>query len=350
LIDLLLETTVERLEIDDNGRTVQRAALVSSSGGRFAATAETFVLACGAIENARLLLSSPDADGCPLGNRHDNVGRYFMDHLSVDSGLLVPMHGGTISAEVFSARQAPDGGRYQPMLWLGDELIERAGLLNAAFWVEEIDPRYLAPGVGAARRVRAAWHGRPRHGLWRASARAAAGTPDLLAYAAGRIRRSARRVVAMRILTEQAPNRRSRVRLSSRRDRLGRRRVDIEWKVTDSDLDVIDAHQSVLGGLLEERGVARLTHRFDRRSHPSPIMSNFHHLGTTRMHRDARLGVVDADGAIHSMTNVYVTGGSVFPTGGYLNPTLTIIALAARLADTIARRSSPAVLSLPTRS
>ena len=70
-------------------------------------------------------------------------------------------------------------------------------------------------------------------------------------------------------------------------------------------------------------------------------MSNYHHLGTTRMHGDPRRGVVDADGRVHSMTNVYVAGSSVFPTGGYLNPTLTILALAIRLAETICRRWAP---------
>jgi choline dehydrogenase-like flavoprotein len=47
---------------------------------------------------------------------------------------------------------------------------------------------------------------------------------------------------------------------------------------------------------------------------------------------DARFGVVDADGRVHGVPNLYVTGGSVFPTAGYVNPTLTIVALASRLA------------------
>ena len=73
-------------------------------------------------------------------------------------------------------------------------------------------------------------------------------------------------------------------------------------------------------------------------------MSNFHHLGTTRMHRDPQRGVVDPDGSVHSTTNLYVAGGSVFPTGGYLNPTLTILALAFRTAATIRQRWTPITL------
>jgi choline dehydrogenase-like flavoprotein len=61
-----------------------------------------------------------------------------------------------------------------------------------------------------------------------------------------------------------------------------------------------------------------------------------HHLGTTRMHRDPRRGVVDPDGRVHGTANVFVVGSSVFPTGGYANPTLTVVALALRLADHLA--------------
>jgi choline dehydrogenase-like flavoprotein len=51
------------------------------------------------------------------------------------------------------------------------------------------------------------------------------------------------------------------------------------------------------------------------------------------MHADPRQGVVDANARVHGTSNVYVAGSSVFPTGGYANPTLTIVALSIRLAD-----------------
>ena len=55
-------------------------------------------------------------------------------------------------------------------------------------------------------------------------------------------------------------------------------------------------------------------------------------MGTTRMDANNRRGVVDADGRVHGMANLYVAGSSVFPTSGAANPTLTIVALALRLA------------------
>jgi choline dehydrogenase-like flavoprotein len=69
-----------------------------------------------------------------------------------------------------------------------------------------------------------------------------------------------------------------------------------------------------------------------------PDPNAHHHAGTTRMHEDARRGVVDGDGRVHASDNLYVAGGSIFPSAGFANPTLTIVALALRLADHLKER------------
>jgi choline dehydrogenase-like flavoprotein len=53
------------------------------------------------------------------------------------------------------------------------------------------------------------------------------------------------------------------------------------------------------------------------------------------MHVDEKQGVLDEHGAVHGMSNLFVAGTSTFPTGGYINPTLTAIALTIRLAERI---------------
>ncbi len=341
IIDLVLNASVRTIELDPDGAAADSVAMVCPGGNRFSVTAKTFVLACGGIDNARILLASPGRDGRGVGNEHDNVGRYFMDHLSIDTGIIEPV-GPAISADVFGHHSSPTG-RYQPMLWLGGEWTTRAGLPNAAFWVDEIDPAYVSAGIGAARKLRAAYNSFPRRDLAKHSVGTLRGSPQLAAFATRRILRqpSRRRILAMRIMTEQLPDRESRILLSPRLDKLGIPRVDLDWRITAADLEVVVAHQQLLGRLLEDRGVARLTSRFDPAEHPSPIMSNFHHLGSTRMHVDPEHGVVDAECRVHTVANLYVVGGSVFPTGGYLNPTLTIIALAIRAADAIVRDHRP---------
>jgi choline dehydrogenase-like flavoprotein len=73
--------------------------------------------------------------------------------------------------------------------------------------------------------------------------------------------------------------------------------------------------------------------------HPPAVFGNWHHLGTTRMHRDPSRGVVDENCRVHEMSNLYIAGGSVLPTGGYANPSLTIVALSLRLADHLRSRA-----------
>jgi choline dehydrogenase-like flavoprotein len=78
-------------------------------------------------------------------------------------------------------------------------------------------------------------------------------------------------------------------------------------------------------------------HETDAEGWPVCIVPSSHHLGTTRMSTNPRRGVVDQNCQIYGVGNAYVAGGSVFPTAGVANPTLTIVALAVRLADHIKR-------------
>jgi choline dehydrogenase-like flavoprotein len=68
-----------------------------------------------------------------------------------------------------------------------------------------------------------------------------------------------------------------------------------------------------------------------------PVFGNWHHIGTTRMHDSPTEGVVDVNGRVHGVDNLYIAGSSVFTTSGCSNPTLTLVALALRLGDHLAR-------------
>ncbi len=61
-------------------------------------------------------------------------------------------------------------------------------------------------------------------------------------------------------------------------------------------------------------------------------------MGTARMADDPARGVTDAAGRVHSTENLYVCGSALFPSSGYANPTLTIVALALRQAEHLAER------------
>jgi hypothetical protein len=139
---------------------------------------------------------------------------------------------------------------------------------------------------------------------------------------------------------EQFPDYERRITLGERRDSLGRAVPALRFFVSDAELDSLERTQEIIRAELAHLGVGALSTTRDlvgagdiRESmHPSA----HHHLGTTRMDANTKRGVVDPNGRLHGSGNVYVTGGSVFPTVGYVNPTLTIVALAARLGSHIA--------------
>ena len=138
---------------------------------------------------------------------------------------------------------------------------------------------------------------------------------------------------------EQSPKRDSRVTIGQDRDRLGMPVAELDWRVRRADLTNIRKSLETIGGALAALGAGRLHLPTDPdMAWAQRIVGSWHHMGTTRMHADPREGVVDADCRVHSVPNLYIAGSSVFATGGYANPTLTIVALALRLADHLAGR------------
>ena len=138
---------------------------------------------------------------------------------------------------------------------------------------------------------------------------------------------------------EQAPNPASRVVLSTEKDAWGIPIADLDWQFTELDKRSIRTFYHILGEQIGQADVGRvqvldwLIDETDNTTWPAFLGGGFHHMGTARMHDDPRQGVVDANCKVHGLANLFVTGGSAFTTAGAANPTLTIIALAIRLAD-----------------
>jgi choline dehydrogenase-like flavoprotein len=121
-------------------------------------------------------------------------------------------------------------------------------------------------------------------------------------------------------------------------DDLGQRRIVLDWRLNGIDKKSLRRAHELLGIELGRAGLGRFRVELDEALEwPEHLAGGSHHMGTTRMHRDPKQGVVDANCRVHSLSNLYVSGSSVFPTVGYSNPTLTIVALALRLADHLRR-------------
>jgi choline dehydrogenase-like flavoprotein len=137
---------------------------------------------------------------------------------------------------------------------------------------------------------------------------------------------------ALNLNWEQVPNPASRIRLSSQgKDVFGDPDVFVDWHWLQTDRDTITfAFDSVADelcalGLYEKTGAP-----LNRQPAPGD-----HHMGATRMAFSPSDGYVDENCTVHGVPNLHVASCSVFPTSGVSNPTLTIIALAVRLADHI---------------
>ena len=131
---------------------------------------------------------------------------------------------------------------------------------------------------------------------------------------------------------EQQPNPASRVTLTGAQDALGMRRAHLSWQLTDADRDGMHRTLRLFGRTLGQHGLGRLRTRILADSALPGGAGGCHHMGTTRMSVGPRDGVVDADCRVHTCPNLFIAGSSVFATGGYANPTFTVVALALRLA------------------
>ena len=123
-------------------------------------------------------------------------------------------------------------------------------------------------------------------------------------------------------------------------DALGLPRPVLRWEPTRTDIDGIKETVQHIGRICGETGLARVQLE-DHDDDPYwGLTTAWHQLGTTRMARSETSGVVDADCRVFGTSNLYMAGGSVMPTPGRANPTLTIVALSLRLADHLASEVS----------
>jgi choline dehydrogenase-like flavoprotein len=339
--------------LTDARHHVDRVQVGCVQGNEFSVRARAFVLAAGGLETTRLLLLSDDAHPNGLGNDHDLVGRFYLSHLTGDLGEVeLRPHGGRV---LWGYETTGDGVYCRRRLGIDPACQQAGGLLNFAAILDRPapdDPDHgdgvlsavyltkLARGraTGASRGQVAAHLGnvfRDAGGVARSSAR----------WARGRLL-SARRLPSLlpdldgnrftlHFDAEQAPNPDSRVRLDDRLDRFRLRRLKVDWRFSDADVDSVVRSSQVLEQALHQAGIGRMLldpEARRRRVHELASVGS-HHLGTTRMASDPARGVVDANCRVHGLDNLWIASGSVFATASFARPTLTIVALAIRLAD-----------------
>ncbi len=321
-LSLYLHANVLRVVLRENGVSVKHLEVARDDGERLRVEARFYVLALGGIENSRLLLVSDNVNPKGVGNDRDLVGRYFMDHPVFPVATVATSRPDTVLTQSLN-RSTKEWHTYR----LSDEKQGRLGLLNCGLGVDVVgrvdDPRQdqLVGGT-----YRAAAQFLEQHAVFEHSAfleqledRAKTASDGLF-------------LRQFEIRPEQAPNPDSRITLANSTDAFGLRQATVIWRLSELDWKTLSESARVLGEELGKYGLGRL-----RLASPGPLeqscVPGFHHMGGTRMHDDPARGVVDHQAKVHGIANLFIAGSSVFPTSGYANPTLTLVALALRLAE-----------------
>jgi choline dehydrogenase-like flavoprotein len=362
-IVVLLHANAVKLATRQDGGSIAAVQVQTLRGRRFTVRPRNVVLAAGGLETPRLLFASRDLHAQGIGNAHDQLGRCYMTHVAGTAGevTLAPRE-----TAAFNGYEIADEGVYCRRRFTLTETAQRE-LRVGNFIARLHHPRIPDPGhrTGA---LSAVYLAKPLIEPEYA-ARLQGGRPASLLCLVAHLRnimldlpevaRLARQMLLQRrIVTrkfpslvvrprngrysldfhaEQAPNPDSRVLISRQLDALGMPVLRVDWRPSAIDYRTVRLSFEALAADFAESGAARLTYE------PEELVDSIdrngayggHHIGTARMSRSPREGVVDADCRVHGVRNLYVAGSAVFPTSGQANPTLTIVALALRLANTL---------------
>lgn len=364
-----IHANVTEIETTEDAKSVVSLRVAALNRDFSQVKAKVFVLAAGGIENARLLLLSDKVQKQGLGNSNGLVGRYFMDHPLVRGGVIIPRN-----RDIFRRLSLYD------MRWLNDSVVMGKLNLNADYLRRQrmLNVSTMLFPKGRASLLYPAWSERQTNTLQSAkkmfysvkhlelppnafnrTIELIGNSDALVVYAYRKIRnrirphsvdepnitwggwsgrgRNQTRFNTIEVIhqTEQTPHPDNRIVLGSEKDALGLRRAHLIWQWRPEDIQGVMQTQEVIRESFE---TANLGSFHVERQDGKPVLlspSTHHHMGTTRMHNDPEQGVVNADSRVHGIDNLFVAGSSVFPSGGYANPTLTIVALAIRLADHI---------------
>ena len=324
-IHLYTYANVVDIITNDTISETKEVIVKNHAGKTHTVRAKHFILACGAIQNARLLLASNTQAAQGLGNDNDIVGRYFMEHIEHSS------------AELWLSKPFPTD------LYTWDFGVSKASAELAITEETQTENKILNGTVSLfpltfGRSMKSemdTWNDRdPRKSLERFindMSEAAKASKEINTG-------SISRALQMNTRIEQAPNRNSRVTIGSEKDELGVPKTNLNWELTELDKRSIRRIYQILG---QQMGIAELGRirlkEFLRdendNSWPADLNAGWHHMGTTRMSDDPKRGVVTANCQVHGISNLYVAGSGCYVTSGAPNPTLTLVALSLRLSD-----------------
>lgn len=332
-VDFYLHTIVTGIRSAKDGSHITHLDATTLKGNRLRVRAKYFVLATGGIENPRVLLLSDDVFPRGVGNTHDIVGRFFMEHITYINGAIIPKnpeqvlshyghvveHAGkyfrchiAMPEDTVRKRKIPD---FRSEIIIADK--PKPGWFEQL--LDDVHNWSLDFHILDSRIIRKL---RP-YMKWDANLSMNNSEEN--------------RAPAYRLsnYVEQVPNPDSRITLAGKRDLLGQKMAKVDWRLSELDRHGIRVAHGIIRDEVLRSGFGHMDVQLPDTEDEilAGAKGGAHHMGTTRMSDNPREGVVDANARVHGLPNLFVAGASVFPTGGYANPTFTILAMTVRLAD-----------------
>lgn len=320
-VRIIVNATVTHLNTNTAGNRIESVEVARPDGKRRIINAGAVVLCAGGIENARILLYSNRQNERGVGNRHDLVGRYLMDHprdlnMTVtfdakDAGRLHRLFG-PYMFDAGDGRHEYVGG-----LALSPNIQRREQLLNCAAW--PVMDHVVEDPIAALQRLR---RGDRRHAA--GDLRLVAGHPGVVlrgarAWAARQPMRTIYKRIGMFVSSEQCPDPDSRVMLSGDKDRLGLPVAITDWRISSQDRRSQAAFAKIIKAEFARLGLsaAQLADWVqDGRQDEAVLSDGCHPTGTTRMASDPLHGVVDQDCQVHGVDGLFIASSSVFRPPG----------------------------------
>ncbi|MGQ7261507.1 FAD-dependent oxidoreductase [Vreelandella sp. V005] len=304
-LECCLTANLMALETQDG--IVTSATFQNYQGDYRLVRARYFVLACGGIENSRLLLWCNQQAQGQLVPQHATLGRYWMEHPHATVG----------KALLFEPAALGMDDEYNIFLSPTADALESRQILNCGLRLHRMNAEATQALIEELVEKAPALAGRLR--VWQAQGKVIHGA-------------------VLRAAWEQEPRFENRIELSEELDELGVPRSRLVWQQSELDRRTIRESMLLLGEYLRDNEVGRLQMAEWLADTPVQLptdgeLAGRHHMGGTRMSVKPEEGIVDRDCRLFAQENFYVAGSSVFASAGHANPTLTLVQLALRLCD-----------------
>lgn len=295
--------------------------------------ARHFVLAAGGIETPRILLNSNEIRPKGIGNDYDTVGRYFSTHPKADMAAII-LNKSVSTSDAFFMDSPLANGSFRYGIGLSSKAQEHLKTLNHYVQLSPLLEYQANKAFEAIKNTKVMDNAIiDRNQLIQGFI---PGLGKMVYESIGRIAKIQPRTkkFILRGFLDQYPDKENRILLSPDKKEDGTHKVDIQWRYSDKDKHSVLKFFAHLDDKLREHNIGNIEYSGLKKCEDWPLISIHSHLmGSTRMGNDKKTSVTDGNALVHGLSNLYISGPSLFPTYGFANPFLTITALSLKLAD-----------------